>query len=152
MTGIPTSYLYNNTIGDFLKGLNTEANTYIVNLYAGAAFVFNGTHATKAAVDAANTQLATGNGYTQDTKALTSVSVVVSGNDAAFTAGNPEWEASGGAIGPVRGAVVFNSSRSGSPPVVAVDFGGQKTADNGAPLRIIWAAGKIVDVQATDPA
>ena len=151
MTGTPVSYLYNNTIGDFLKGLNTEANTYIVNLYAGASFVFDATHTTKAAVDAANTQLATGNGYTQDTETLANVSVVVSGNDAAVTADNPEWEASGGAIGPVRGAVVFNASRAGSPPVVAIDFDGQKTADDGAPLRIIWAAGKIIDVQVADP-
>jgi hypothetical protein len=36
--------------------------------------------------------------------------------------------------------------------VVAVDFDGQKTADDGAPLRIIWAAGKIIDVQVADPA
>lgn len=147
----PASYLYDNTIGNFLKGLNLEANTYIVNLYAGGSFVFDGTHATKAAVDAANTQLVTGNGYTQNAKALTGVSVVVSGNDAAFTANNVEWNAAGGSIGPARGAVVFNTSRSGSPPVIAVDFGGQKTADDGAPLRIIWAAEGIIAVQVTNP-
>ena len=151
MAANPVSYLYNNTMGDFLKGLNTEANTYIVNLYAGASFVFDGAHTTKAAVDAANTQLATGNGYVQDTKALANVIIVVSGNDAAFKADNVEWEASGGAIGPAGGAVVFNASRAGAPPMVAVDFDEQKTADDGAPLRILWAAAGIIDVTVPDP-
>jgi preprotein translocase subunit SecD len=141
-----TSSLYNATMGDFLKGLNVEANTYTINLYGGGSFTFTASHSTKAAVDAANTQLTTGNGYTQDGKSLASVAVTVSGNDASFTADDVQWDASGGAIGPARGAVIFNSSRTDSPPIVAINFGEQKTADAGVPFKITWSADGIIKV------
>jgi hypothetical protein len=35
--------------------------------------------------------------------------------------------------------------------MVAVDFDEQKTADDGAPLRILWAAAGIIDVTVPDP-
>lgn len=135
--------LYDHTVNRFSSGLNAATDTYTICLYS--ALTFNPAHTTKAAVDAAATQLATGNGYTQDAKTLANASIaVVTTNDSKFDADDPSWTASGGAIGPAVSAVIFNTTDANSPPVVRIDFEGAKTADNGTPFNVTFNPSGIV--------
>lgn len=133
--------LYNHTVNRFVNGLNASTDTYIINLYS--AFTFNATHTTKAAAESGATQLSTANGYTQNNKALTSVTLnLVTTNDAAFDADDVSWTASGGAIGPARYALIYNATDDA--PVLYIDFEENKTADAGTPFNITFNASGIV--------
>lgn len=103
----------------------------------GTGFTFNkDTHATYADVSAS--ELATGNGYTQNTKTLASVVVTEDDtNDRANMAcADVSWTAAGGAIGPAAGAIIFSDTSSDDTVVGYIDFGTDKTADDGAPFQI----------------
>jgi len=103
----------------------------------GTGFTFDkDTHHGYADVSAS--ELATGNGYTQNTKLL--AGVVVTENDttdlAEITWDNVVWTASGGSIGPTPGAIIFDDTPTtpqADPIVGYIDFGGEQTqADGGA--------------------
>jgi len=103
----------------------------------GTGFTFDkDTHHGYADVSAS--ELATGNGYTQNTKLL--AGVVVTENDttdlAEITWDNVVWTASGGDIGPTPGAIIFDDTPTtpqADPIVGYIDFGGEQTqADGGA--------------------
>jgi hypothetical protein len=137
-----TVSVYNHTVSRFANGANAVGDTYKINLYS--ALTFNAAHTTKAAVDAAATQLSTANGYTQDTKELGSVAVnVVTTNDANFDAADVQWTASGGDIGPASYAMIYNDTDADDPPVAVVNFGEAKTAGAGTTFNITWNASGI---------
>lgn len=138
-----TATLYNHTVNRFVNGLNASTDTYIINLYS--VFDFDATDTTKALAEGGATQLSTANGYTQNNKALASVTLsLVTTNDAAFDAADVSWTASGGAIGPARYALIYNDTDTDKPPVVYIDFGENKTADSGTPFNITFNASGIV--------
>lgn len=140
-----TVKLYDHTPLRFSNGANAPGDTYIVNLYS--ALTFTSTDTTKAAAETGATQLSTANGYTQNTKTLDSLALTATGspaNDVKLDANDVSWTASGGAIGPARYALVCNSTDSNSPPVLFMDFGENKTADNGTPFNIAWHANGII--------
>jgi len=135
--------MYDHTVLKFIQGLNLASDNFLVNLYS--AFGFNAAHTTKAQVDAVATQLTTGNGYTQDTKLLTSVAIsLVAPRHCKFTAADVVWTASGGVLGPANFAAVFNTSRTDSPPVFYIDFGGPYSSSPGAPFTLRIHASGIV--------
>lgn len=136
-----TISLYNHTAKRFAEGSNVPGDTYKVNLYS--AFTFDATATTKAAAETGATQLSTANGYTQNDKALASVAVTQTGNDAAFDAADVTWTATGGAIA-AMGALVYNDTDTDDPPLAWIDFGETKTADAGTDFKIIWDAAGIV--------
>lgn len=146
---MPVIRRYNHTARKLLAGEFLAADAYIINLYS--SLTFNPAHTTKAQVEAAATQLATANGYTQDTKALASVTVsTVTVDDAAFDAADVSWTASGGAIGGATYAVIFDTegvSLADAPPLVAVDFEGTITAADGDPFSIGWPSSGIIVVR-----
>jgi len=84
-------------------------------------------HATLADVTA--DQLATGNGYTQDSKTLANVSV--SEDDAndkgVATWDDVTWTASGGSIGPTGAAIIYNDSAADDTILGCIDFGADIT-------------------------
>jgi len=101
-------------------------------------------HATLAAVTAS--QIATGNGYTQDSKTLTTVAVTEDDvNDKAYvTCDDPSWTASGGDIGPFGAAILYDDTTADDTVIGCVDFGVDYTIYNGAS----WSAKNIqVDQQ-----
>lgn len=137
-----TVSVYNHTVSRFASGANAVGDIYKINLYS--ALTFDATHTTKAAVDAAATQLSTANGYTQNDKALADVAVsVVSTNDAKFDATDVQWTASGGDIGPASYAMVYNDTDADDAPVCVVNFGEAKTAGTGTTFNITWNASGI---------
>jgi hypothetical protein len=138
-----TATLYNHTVSRFVNGLNAPGDSYIINLYS--AFSFDAADTTKALAEDGATQLSTAFGYTQNAKALGSVTLaLVTTNDAAFKAANVSWTADGGAIGPARYALIYNDTDADDPPVVCIDLGENKTADNGTPFNITFDASGIV--------
>jgi hypothetical protein len=135
--------LYNHTVNRFINGLNASTDSYIINLYS--AFSFDATDTTKVLAEGGATQLSTANGYTQNNKALASVTLdLVTTNDGVFDAADVSWTASGGAIGPARYAMIYNDTDADDPPVVYIDLEENKTADAGTPFNITFNASGIV--------
>lgn len=136
-----TITLFDHTAQRFADGSNAVGDTYKVNLYS--AFTLDTTATTKTAAETGATQLSTANGYTQNDKALASVVVTKTGNDAAFDAADVTWTATSGAIEAI-GALIYNDTDSLDPPLAYIDFDGAKTADAGTDFKLIWDAAGIV--------
>ncbi len=137
----PSITVYNHTKSRFLSGANAVGDTYRVNLYT--VLPANLTATTKTAAESGATQLATANGYTQNTMALTGVTVTITTtDDATFDANDVSWTATGGSIAAAF-AMVYNDTDTDDPPVFRVDFDGTVTATVGIPLVIGWNASGI---------
>jgi hypothetical protein len=108
------------------------ANDSIKVVLMDTGFTFDpDTHATYADVSAS--ELATGYGYTQNTKTLTGAAVVEDDtNDrASATWNDPSWTASGGSIGPTPGAILFDDTTSDDTVIGFVNYGGDQTTTDG---------------------
>ena len=136
-----TVTLYNHTRDRFLSGANAVGDTYKVNLYS--TLPANATATTKTAAESGATQLSTANGYTQDSKTLTTVAVtIVSTTNGKFDADDVSWTASGGSIA-ASFAMIYNDTDTNGPPVARIDFGGTVTALTGVAFVIAWDANGI---------
>jgi len=83
-------------------------------------------------------QLSTGNGYTQDSATLASVSVT---RDDANDKTTVTWDdytftASGGSIGPSGAAIIYDDTTSDDTVLGCIDFGSDLTATDGLGLQI----------------
>ena len=136
--------VYNHTKSRFLSGANAVGDAYRINLYT--ALPANLTATTKTAAESGATQLATANGYTQNSMALTGVAVTITTtDDATFDANDVTWTASGGSIAAAF-AMVYNDTDTDDPPVFRIDFDGTVTATAGVPFVIQWNASGIFTV------
>jgi len=86
-------------------------------------------------------ELATGNGYTKNTKTLAGVAVTEDDTDdrCEVTWDNVQWTASGGSIGPTPGAIIFDdtvATPTADPVVGYIDFGGEQTQVDGGVATI----------------
>ncbi len=83
-------------------------------------------------------ELATGNGYTQDAKTLANTTVTEDDtNDRAeMSADDVSWTASGGAIGPTPGAILYDDTSPDDTIIGYLDFGGNQSAASGANFTI----------------
>lgn len=112
-----------------------EGHTFKLMLMA-TGFSFNiDTHSTYADVSA--NQLATGSGYSGPvTLANVTVSEDDTDNNGNLVADDVVITASGGAIGPTPGAIIFDDTSSDDSVVGYVDFGSEQTAADGAYIAI----------------
>ena len=119
------------------------ANDLFIIILMQSEFVFDkDTHHGYADVSAS--ELATANGYTVKTKALTGVAVTEDDtNDrCSVTWSNVVWVASGGAIGPTPGAIIFDDTVVASgvtvddPIIGYIDFNGNQTQYDGGSATI----------------
>lgn len=81
-------------------------------------------------------QIANGTGYTTNGATLGSVTWGQTGGVATFDFADPEWTASGGAIGPAGYAVIYDDTAAGDPLMFSINFGTSVTAVDGARLVI----------------
>lgn len=83
-------------------------------------------------------ELGTGAGYTQDTKTLSGQALAEDdANDRAeMTCSNVIWTASGGAIGPTPGAILYDDTSSDDTIIGYINFDGEQTAPDGADFTI----------------
>jgi hypothetical protein len=88
--------------------------------------------------DVSASELGTGAGYTADTKTLAGVSVTEDDTDdrAEVTWSNVTWTASGGAIGPTPGAIIYDDTHASDIIVGYIDFGGDQTQADGGVATI----------------
>ncbi len=118
------------------KQIDESSDTYKIILM-NTIFAFDkDAHAELANVTA--DQLPTGNGYTQNNKTLSGVSVTENDTtDKAETRwSNLSWTASGGSIGPTGAAIIYNDTVTGDPIACCIDFGVDKTIEDGLGLLI----------------
>ena len=91
--------------------------------------------------DVRASELANGYGYTRNTKTLSGVVVIEDDiNDrCSVTWSNVTWTASGGAIGPTPGAIIFDdtvTTPTADPIIGYIDFGGEQTQADGGVATI----------------
>jgi hypothetical protein len=88
--------------------------------------------------DVSADELGAGNGYLQKTLAAAGISI--SRNDTLYkvtiTWNNPQWTASGGAIGPSPGAFLLDDTVADDPLVGYIDFGSEGTEPDGGTFTI----------------
>ena len=88
--------------------------------------------------DVSASELGTGAGYNQFTKAADGISI--SRNDTLFkltvTWSNPQWTASGGSIGPSPGAFLLDDTVTDDPLIMYIDFGSEGTEPTGGTFTI----------------
>ena len=88
--------------------------------------------------DVSASELATGNGYTQDTKTLANVVITEDDtNDRVnVTWDNAVWTASGGSIGPTPGAILYDDSSADDTIIGFLDFTTERTAADGGTFTV----------------
>ena len=121
------------------KAIDFSADSFKIILMK-SGFVFDkDTHHGYADVSAS--ELATGYGYTQNTKTLSGVTVTEDDTDdrTEVTWSNVTWTASGGSIGPTPGAIIFDdtvTTPTADPIIGYIDFGGEQTQADGGVATI----------------
>ena len=122
------------------KAIDLSADTLIAILMNDTFAFDKDTHSTLALVTAS--QLATKNGYTQDTKALTTLSLVEDDADdkAAFTCDNVTWTADATTdatgIGPTGAWCIIDTTTSDDTLICCIDFGTDYTISDGSSLQL----------------
>jgi len=114
-----------------------EANDVFKIILMNTTFAFNkDSHALLADVTA--DQLATGYGYTQDSKTLSGVTLTENDTDdlASTVWSDVTWTASGGAIGPTGAAIIYDDTVANDPIVMCIDFGADFTTPDGISFQI----------------
>jgi hypothetical protein len=140
---VPVSVtFYDHTTRKIQAGEFPASDTYVVTLYT--ALPENATATTKAAAESGATQLATANGYTQNTKALTGVSIATTAtNKSRFTFDPVNWDATGSGISAAF-ALIYSDTQANDPPLARLDFGGTVTAVAATQFRIAPQAGGFI--------
>jgi len=111
------------------------ANDTFKMVLMGTGFTFSpSTHAGYA--DVSGSELATGNGYTAGGVTLTGVTITQddTNNKCKITWDNATWSASGGDIGPVCGAIIYDDTLTTPEAdliVGFIDFGGSFSEPDG---------------------
>jgi hypothetical protein len=122
------------------KVVDFAADSFKIILMA-SGFVYNqDTHTAYA--DVSTYELATGYGYTMNTKTLSASPTITEDttNDRCSVVwANITWTASGGSIGPTPGAIIFDdtvSTPTADPIIGYIDFGGEQTQADGGVATI----------------
>lgn len=118
------------------KAIDFANDTFKIILMQ-TGFTFNeDTHEDYA--DVSGSELATANGYTAGGFTLTGVTVTEDDVDdrTEVTWNNATWTASGGAIGPSPGAIIYDDTVTDDPIVQYIDFGGDQTQADGGTATI----------------
>jgi hypothetical protein len=119
------------------KAINFAADTFKIILMQ-SGFVFNKDDHEEYS-DVVGNELGTGNGYTQGTKALAGVAVTEDDVDdrCEVVWSNVTWTATGGAIGPASGAIIYDDTVANDPIVGYIDFLSDYTQPDGGTVTII---------------
>lgn len=119
----------------------TTIKAELLNSTAVAAF--DATHTTKNQVDGTGANEVSGNGWTAGGELLASVAVTqVTTNDAKLDADDVSKTATGGPIGPARGALLYDSTSS--KPLAMIDFGQDEEAGQDTDFKLVWNTSGIL--------
>ncbi len=121
--------------------MDLDSHTYKIILM-NSSHTFNSAHTQLSDVTA--NQIATANGYTQNDKALGSITLTNTAGVIKWDAADVAWTATGGSIA-ANFAVVYNDTTAGDLLVLSMAFdGGEQEAGSGTPFNIIWNANGIL--------
>lgn len=93
--------------------------------------------------DISANEIATGNGYTQKTKTLTTVSLDQSADTMTLNADNIAWTASGGSIEATKACAIINDTHTNDTVICCIEFGANYTATVGTTLTLNISSGLI---------
>jgi len=119
-----------------VSSIDFSSNAYMIILM-NTAFDFDpDTDATLA--DVTSSQLATGDGYTQDNEVLTGISVTEddTNNRVHVTWDNVTWTATGSGIGPLGSAIVYDDTTVDDTIIGCIDFGTDYTVASGSSFQL----------------
>lgn len=88
-------------------------------------------------------EIATGYGYTQKTKALTTVSVDQSAGVMTLNADNLVWTASGDAIETTKACAIINDTHANDTVICCIEFGANYSAADGTSLTVDISSGVV---------
>lgn len=135
-----TITLYNNAKLKMMDGtIDLDSHNFKIILL-NSSHAFNAAHTQLSDVTA--NQLATANGYTQNAKALSGISLTQSGGTVTFDASDVSWTAAGGDI-TASYAVVYDDDTTGDLLLFNLSFSAPETAGTGTNFNIIWNASGI---------
>ena len=118
---------------DVMSGIHQAADVYKIALFPSTATLNASTTAYSS-----TEELASGSGYTQGGVTLSGFTVTLSGSTAVLDwTTDPSW--ANASFGPVRGALIYNSSRS-NKAVAVFDFGSDKTGGGGTFTAVLPVA------------
>jgi hypothetical protein len=123
-----TSYLCNRFLFELVKGnVDVDTDSFKACLMA-SGYSFNRAHNVWA--DVSGSELATGNGYTQDTKTLTAAPTVTESGATEYRVSivwaDVSWTTSG-VVGPTPGMIIYDDTHGDDIIVGYIDFGGEQT-------------------------
>lgn len=135
-----TVTLYNNAKLKMVDGTIDLDNDSFKVILLSNSHSFVATHTQLSDVSA--NEIATGNGYTQQTKTLSSINLSESGGTVTFDAADVSWTASGGSI-TASHAVVYDDTTTGDLLLFGITFSAEESAGTGTDFNIIWDASGI---------
>ncbi len=134
---------------------NKNSNQFILELYRkehdlvndnlvfclmNDTFIFNpATHSTYALISAS--EIATGFGYTQKTKAMENQAVAIVGGVIVLTCDNPTWTAAGGPIPDNTACCIINTSHVNETVVCCCEYGAIYSTADGKQFQINFSNG-----------
>jgi hypothetical protein len=121
------------------KMVDISADTFKIILVDDAFACDKDAHATLADVVASpSPELETGNGYTQQNKALSGGTWAENDTDdkGIRTFDNVTWTAASGSIGPTGAAIIYDDTTADKTVVGCIDFGTDYTIPDGSSLQI----------------
>lgn len=138
-----TITLYNNAKLKLVDGsFDLDTHTFKIILLNNS-HAFNAAHTQLSDVTA--NQLATANGYTQNSMTLGSVTLGQTGGVVTFDAADVVWTASGSGI-TASYAVVYNDTVANDLLLFNMTFSGPESAGSGTNFNIIWDATGIFQI------
>ncbi len=127
-----TITISNTTNNNFTVTISTVTTTTITVVETGTLVDETGT----TAKIEANDELASANGYTQNSTPLGTATITDNSGSVDITFPTVSWTASGGDIGATPGAIVYDDTNADDVIVGYLDFGGEQTAANGSDFTI----------------
>lgn len=130
-------------VGD--GGIDLDNDTFDIILM-NSSHVFTATNTIKANISA--NEIATGNGYTQGDKTLTTPTWLESSGTLTFDAADVTWTAAGGSIGPATDAVIYSETATTPADALmcSIDFDGAQTAGDGTDFKITFSVSGIFTI------
>lgn len=138
-----------NTYNKFIENLGKKTFDLLNDTYKLVLvndYTFDGSHT--AFSDVSSDEIADGNGYTAGGVTLQNVTWEYDSDNSKtkWDADDITFTASGGAIGPATGAVIFHDDSANDIPILYIDFGGSETAGVGTDFRITFNTNGIISI------
>lgn len=141
---VSTVTAYDNFFEDLGKGLiNMSTDTFKVILVT-SSYTFNSSHNELADITG---ELTSGNGYTTGGATIANPTWAFASGVTKYDGDNVSWSASGGAIGPVTGAIIYDDTSTGDKLMCYMDFGGEQTAGDSTDFKVTFDDDGIFSVE-----